>query len=278
MQGFRGCADYGSFGARFATRLARGATIIVVVQVNKSQEMPRKIEIAADARSLVRRATKASLASIDARTGYPYASLVIVATDSAGAPTLLISNLARHTANLLNDARASVLIDGTGALADPLQGTRVTLWGRAEKAAEEAVRERFLAKHSEAKFFADFPDFALWRLAVEGAHYIGGFGRIFGLAPDELLVPLDGADALVEAEPGIIAHMNEDHADAIALYATVLSGASPGPWRMVGIDPEGCDLVLCGDALRISFGERVATPAEARKALIRLAAEAREGR
>jgi putative heme iron utilization protein len=278
MQGVTGCADYGSFGAQFATRLVRGATIIVVVQVNKSQEMPTKTETAADARSHVRRSTKASLATIDARNGYPYASLVIMATDSAGAPTLLISNLARHTANLVNDARASVLVDGTGALADPLQGARLTLWGRAEKAPEEAVRRRYLARHSEAKLFADFPDFGFWRLAVEGAHYIGGFGRIFDLAPDELLVSLEGADALLEAEPGIVAHMNDDHADAIALYATVLAGAEPGPWRMVGIDPEGCDIASTTDVRRIVFAAPIATPAEARKELVRLAAAAREGR
>ena len=236
------------------------------------------MEIAANARGLVRRAFKGSLATSDGRNGYPYASLVMLATDVSGAPSLLISNVARHTANLVNDARASILVDATGALADPLQGARVTLYGRAEKASGDGVRQRFLARHPEAAFYADFPDFAFWRLAVEGAHYIGGFGRIFDLGPDELLVPVAGAEALVEAEPGIVAHMNEDHADAVALYATVLSGAQPGPWRMAGIDPEGCDLVLDGQALRIPFGERITSPAEARKELIRLAAEAREGR
>jgi putative heme iron utilization protein len=249
-----------------------------MAQVNKSPEMPTKIEIAANARGLVRRAFKGSLATIDARNGYPYASLVTLATDVSGAPTLLISNLARHTANLAKDARASILMDETGALADPLQGVRVTVYGRVEKADGEVVRRRFLARHPKAAFYADFPDFAFWRIAVEGAHYIGGFGRIFDLNPDELLVPLEGADALVEAEPGIIAHMNEDHADAIALYATALSGAEPGPWRMVGIDPEGFDIASATDVLRIVFAAPIATPAEARKELVRLAAAASEGR
>ncbi len=238
--------------------------------------MPDKTVIAADARGLVRRALKGSLATVDARNGYPYASLVTLGTDEAGAPTLLISNLARHTANLAQDARASILVDATGALADPLQGARVTIYGRVEKAADEAVRRRFLARHPEAEFYADFPDFGFCRLAVEGAHYIGGFGRIFDLDPTELLVPLDGAEALLEAEPGIVAHMNQDHADAVALYATVLAGAPPGAWRMVGIDPEGCDLLAGSEAVRLPFAERITTPAEARKELVRLAAEARE--
>ena len=66
-----------------------------------------------------------------------------------------------------------------------------------------------------------------------------------------------------------------DHADAVELYATVLEDAPAGPWRMVGIDPEGCDLLLEGEALRIPFAAPIATPAEARAELVRLANEAR---
>jgi len=226
----------------------------------------------------VRRAFKASLATIDGRNNYPYASLITLATDASGAPTFLISKLARHTANLAQDARASIMVDETGALADPLQGSRVTVYGRAEPTPEEGVRRRFLARHPEAAFYADFPDFGFWRLAVEGAHYIGGFGRIFDLDPSELLLPLEGAESLVEAELGIVEHMNADHADALELYATALADASPGSWRMVGIDPEGFDIVLEGAARRIVFTEPVTTPAEARKELVRLATEARAGR
>jgi putative heme iron utilization protein len=47
---------------------------------------------------------------------------------------------------------------------------------------------------------------------------------------------------------------------------------------MVGIDPEGFDIVLEGVARRVLFAEPIATPAEARKELVRLAAEARAGR
>ena len=137
------------------------------------------------------------------------------------------------------------------------------------------MRRRFLARHPEAAFYADFPDFGFWRLEVEGAHYIGGFGRIFDLDPGELLVPLDGAEDLVEAEPGIVEHMNEDHADAIELYATALADAGAGPWRMTGIDPEGFDLSAEGRLEAHPVRRPVATPAEARNELVRLAAEAR---
>lgn len=237
--------------------------------------MPSKSEIAADARTLIRRAFKGSLASLDSPSGAPYASLITLATDAGGAPLLLISTLARHTRNLVEDPRASILIDGTDAAADPLQGARLTLSGKAEKVNGEAERRRFLARHPEAELYADFPDFSFWRLALEGAHYIGGFGRIVDLAASDLLVSLEGADALLEAEPGILAHMNEDHTDAIALYALAFTGGDPGPWRMTGIDPEGCDIALGPDGRRIAFATRVLTPGDARKELVRLAEEAR---
>jgi heme oxygenase (biliverdin-IX-beta and delta-forming) len=238
--------------------------------------MPAKLEIAADARTRLRRAFKGSLATLDSPTGAPYASLITLATDMAGAPTFLISTLARHTRNLVDDPRASILIDASGDLADPLQGARVTVHGRAERPKDdEAVKRRFLARHPEAALYVDFPDFSFWRLKMEGAHYIGGFGRIVDLDPGDLLVPLEGAEALAEAEPGIVAHMNEDHTDALELYALALTGGDPGPWRMTGIDPEGCDIALGPDGRRISFATRVLTPGDARKELVRLAEEAR---
>ena len=240
--------------------------------------MPPKSEIAAAARALLRRAFKGTLATIDTRNDYPYASLITVATDAAGAPSFLISKLARHTANLARDRRASILVDETGALADALQGARLTLTGMAEPVAGEAIKRRFLARHPEAELYVGFPDFGFWRLNIEGAHYIGGFGRIFDLEPSDLLVMLAGAESLLEAEPGIVEHMNEDHADALELYATALGDGEPGAWRMTGIDPEGFDIALGGAGRRIPFAQPVATPAEARTELVRLAAEARAGR
>src|SRR5262245_66444934 len=76
------------------------------------------------ARRLLRMALKGSLATLDRRSGHPYASLVTVATDPDGAPLMLISKLALHTQNLAADTRASILVDGTSAIGDPLAGGR----------------------------------------------------------------------------------------------------------------------------------------------------------
>lgn len=227
------------------------------------------------ARRLMRTALKGSLATLDRRTGHPYASLVTLATEPDGSPLMLISKLALHTQNLAADARASLLIDGTSASGDPLAGGRVSLTGRAEITTSPTARARFLARQAHAAGYADFPDFAFYTLGLEGAHFVGGFGRIVDLSPSELLLDLAGAEALVAAETDIVAHMNEDHAGALELYATELCGAPGGPWRMTGIDPEGCDITCDGEACRVLFATRVTSPGEARQELVRLAAEAR---
>lgn len=227
------------------------------------------------ARRLMRTALKGSLATSDRRSGHPYASLVTLATEPDGTPLMLISKLALHTQNLAADPRASLLIDGTSAAGDPLAGGRVTLIGRAEPTASPTARARFLARHGHAEGYASFPDFAFYALTPESAHFIGGFGRILDLPPSDLLLDLGGAEGLVAAEADIVAHMNADHAGALELYATELCGAPGGPWRMTGIDPEGCDITCDGEARRVLFASRIASPGEARQELVRLAGEAR---
>ncbi len=228
-------------------------------------------------KNLIRRALKASLATLDRQNGGPYASLVTLATAADGAPLMLISRLAVHTQNILADPRTGLLIDGTSAEGDPLAGGRVSLMGRVAVTEHTREKRRFLARHPEAEMYAAFTDFAFYRFEIERAHYVGGFGRIVDLKPADILMDISSASALIDAEPDIIAHMNEDHTDALALYAACATGEPPGPaaWKMTGIDPEGLDIVGPGEPLRINFPTPIATPGDARKALAALAATAR---
>jgi putative heme iron utilization protein len=235
----------------------------------------KPIEPAAAARRLVRTALKGSLATLDRETGHPYASLVLVATEPDGAPTFLISRLALHTRNLERDPRASLLVDGTGGLGDPMTGGRLTLIGTAQPSRTETARRRFLARHPSAEGYAGFADFSMYAMTVARGHYIGGFGRIVDLEPSALATGIADAPALIEAEPDIVAHMNADHADAVALYATVLADCPAGDWRMCGIDPDGIDLLHRTNAARVDFPQRVLTPGAARDMLVGLARQAR---
>jgi hypothetical protein len=79
----------------------------------------------------------------------------------------------------------------------------VTLWQGREGAADEAVRRRFLARHPEAAFYADFPTSPSGGFAVEGAHYIGGFDAS-SISRRRSLVDQAAGD-LLAAEPDILA-------------------------------------------------------------------------
>jgi putative heme iron utilization protein len=151
------------------------------------------MDVALACRELASRARIGSLATL-ARdpAGHPFATLVAVATDPAGQPLFYLSALAEHTKNLRQDPRASLLVWDAGGGADPLAAERVTLIGLcapvpADAAAE--ARSRFLSAHTDALAYASLPDFAVWRLAVAQARWIGGFGRMTWVEGDAYARP-----------------------------------------------------------------------------------------
>jgi heme iron utilization protein len=229
---------------------------------------------AAAARKLMREARSGALATLMASSGDPYCSLVNVASAADGSPLLLISRLAVHTRNILADARVSLMLDERKE-GDPLEGARVMLMGTAAATDDPAARRRYLARQPEAEMFADFADFAFYRIALKGAHFVGGFGRIVDLKREDIALDLAGAESMVEAEPEILAHMNADHADTCRLYATKLLGARDGEWRCVGCDPEGLELQNGRVALRLPFPQRVNSPGVLRQVLKQMADRAR---
>jgi len=228
-------------------------------------------------RRLVRAADRAVLSTSLARdglAGWPYGSLVLVATDHDLSPLLLISQLADHTRNIAREPRVSLLYDGTVGAVDPLTGARVSLLGRVARDDRAGPRARFLARHPSAERYAGFGDFHLYRVAIEAAHLVAGFGRIHWLDAAELAPPAV-PEALVVAEPDIVAHMNQDHADALDAYAHGLLGRAGTGWRMTGIDAEGCDLRRAGEIARVDFPAPIGDPEAARAMLVRLVKQAR---
>ncbi|HUC51116.1 MAG TPA: DUF2470 domain-containing protein [Xanthobacteraceae bacterium] len=238
------------------------------------------------AKALLRTTRAGTLATIDRNTGHPFASLVNVATDIDGAPLILVSRLATHTANLEVDARASLLLAASGK-GDPLAHPRLTMLGAftrvARDAADEArLRRRFLARHPKSELYAGFADFSFWRLDTVSAHLNGGFARAADLKAPDVLTDISGADDLIAAEASAIAHMNSDHADAVQLCATRLCGAEENTtggslWRITGIDPDGLDLARGDMTLRLPFPQRVSDAQQLRKTVVELAAQARAG-
>jgi putative heme iron utilization protein len=229
------------------------------------------------ARSLLRRSRQGALATLVPGSGDPYCSLVNVASHPDGSPILLISRLALHTRNILGDSKVSLMLDERAA-GDPLEGSRIMLAGRAEEAGGDQIallRRRYLNAHPSAEAFVNFKDFAFFRIHPTGAHLVAGFGRIVDLKPEQFLTDMTGAEALLDAEPGAVEHMNADHRDAMNLYATKLLGAEAADWTCTGCDPDGMDMQAGTATLRLDFPERVTSGTELRKMLVRLAGEAR---
>jgi putative heme iron utilization protein len=228
------------------------------------------------ARLLVRHSGEAALATMLASApATPYASLVTVAPDTDGSPLLLLSDLAEHTKNLKADARVSLLFAAPPrAGEDPLARARVTVLGRAQATTDPLHRDRFLARHPEAAFYAGFKDFRFYRVSVERAHLVAGFGRIHWIEPAAFLAP--GADAIAGIAAEVIGHMNSDHLDSIRLYAERLLRRAPQrEWKMAAVDPDGCDLVAGEASARLDFESAVTDGGSVRAELVRLARLAR---
>jgi putative heme iron utilization protein len=226
------------------------------------------------AKHLLRTIRAGGLATLDREAGFPFASLVTVATDCDGSPLLLMSRLAAHTGNVEADPRASILL-AQGGKGDPLAHPRLTVLGRITRTEEPRVRSRFLARHPKANLYAGFADFSFWRMEKTGAHLNGGFARAMTLSAEQLRTDLSGAGGLIDIEDSAVAHMNDDHREALSLYATRLAEAPAADWRTTGLDPEGLDLAAGDLTARVPFDRRVQDGAELRHVLREMADRAR---
>jgi heme oxygenase (biliverdin-IX-beta and delta-forming) len=237
-----------------------------------------KADVIRAARTLLRSRRSAVLATaLAADGGWPYASLVTIALDTNASPILLLSALSDHTKNLAADPRGSLLFEDASRRANPQTGPRLSVLGRIAADETERLRRRFLTRHPQAAMYADFADFRIFRMTVERAHWVGGFAQARWLQADVVLADATAARAIAEAEPSVLDHMNTDHRDAVDMYATRLLGRRGAGWRMVAVDPDGCDLAR-GDSVfaRLPFPRTVMNADDLRAALVQLANLARE--
>lgn len=212
--------------------------------------------------------------------GFPFASVMPYALDAGASPLFLISSMAIHTQNLVADPRASLLVMQSGSDSDPLGSPRATLLGRATRIdATGDIRAAYLDRHPSARYWIDFSDFAFFRLDVESVYFVGGFGVMGWVRlPDYRDAQ---PDPLAPFAAGILAHMNADHADALRAITR----------HYAGLEAEEATMVSCGrlgfavrartsegmKGARIQFPEEVRTREDARRVLVAMTREAREG-
>ncbi len=215
------------------------------------------------------------------KSGYPFGSLAPYAADEQGSPLFLISGMAMHTQNLQRDPKASLLVVQSDAQGDPLGAGRVTLVGDCVPVSGsqvEAVRKLYLDLHPNARHWVEYSDFGFYRLLPSEVYMVGGFGVMGWVSADDYRQARP--DPLADAGPEIISHMNQDHADALALLARRWGSFEVEEGVMTAVDRLGFNVRLRTPegfrGLRIPFPSPVASPEETRKALVAMVREARQ--
>lgn len=221
---------------------------------------------------LLRAARAGTLATVS--QGQPFASLVTPASAPDGSLLMLLSGLSPHTGHLRAEPRCSIMVMAPAPEPNPQTAPRLSLTGAAAPEPDSALRSRWVALHPYSAFYAGLGDFQLWRFRAEAGQYVGGFAsahrfRAHDLAPDPAAVA-----ALAVAEPQILEHCNEAHADALAAIAARQGGAGSG-WRIVACDVDGCDLALDELVLRVAWAMPADSPDFVRRELVRLAGATR---
>ena len=231
------------------------------------------------ARTLIAEMSTGTLCTLSLEPeGYPYGSFVTVAFED-GCPVFLISGLAEHTKNLERDPRSSLLLAERDA-ADPLANGRVTMLGPCTRVQGTggAARDAFLATHPTAAYYADFRDFAFWKLRVDQVRYIGGYGRMSWISKDDWQAATP--DPLGSSAAATVAHMNADHAEAMVLYCKAFSKATTiSSATMTGVDRYGFEMSAVTPKgprpIRLVFDSPVSTPEGVRVALMAMLEDAR---
>jgi putative heme iron utilization protein len=233
------------------------------------------------ARTLVYLGRVGSLSTLSRKQqGFPFGSVMPYGLDDHANPIFLISTMAMHTHNVQADPRSSLLVTQPDAVGDPLGASRVTLIGNVLPVPEAEVaeaRKLYLARYADSKYWVDFDDFSFYLMNVVDVYYVGGFGVMGWVSASEYYS--GQLDPLADSAIGIIQHMNTDHGDALVLLAKEFAGIEAQEAAMTSVDRLGFHVRLKTQdgarGARIAFLREVSSPAEARKVLVDMRAQAR---
>lgn len=236
---------------------------------------PARPSAAEQARTIAAATNAATLATLTA-DGDPWASFVAYGL-LGGTPVLCVSDLAEHGRNLAGDARASLSIVAASDDSDPLARSRITLAGQVHRpaaTARDAVAAAYAAAVPAARVYLGFSDFTLWLLRVRRVRWVGGYGRMDSATGEQY--DTAAPDPVAPAAASAVAHLNADHAEALAAMARAFSGYPDTDVAVcTGIDRYGLDLrvhTVRGVAYaRVGFPVRLDSADQLRSATAQLA-------
>ncbi len=214
--------------------------------------------------------------------GWPFGSVMPYGLDEEGQPVFLISTMAMHTQNLLGDPRASLLVTPPESRSDPLGASRVTLMGSVTRVPREQagqIREFYLARHANASYWIEFEDFSFFRMALADIYFVGGFGSMGWVMPDDYAGA--SVDPLANDASSLIRELNTEQAATLLLLARVFGNAEAQQATVTALDRLGFHLRLTTPGRmqggRVAFTNPVRNASEVRAGLAALAVQANAG-
>ena len=225
-------------------------------------------------RALFARETHGVLCTAHAHaSGWPYGSVVPYALHDRGDPVVFVSDIAEHTRNLKADARATLLVRDSQS-ADPQAGARHAMMVRARRPTGDeaaAVEQTYFDRFPDAARMREAHGFSAWLLECERIRWIAGFGAM-GWIDRATWTGL--ADPVAQHADGIVAHLNDDHADALCELAAAFGAPDAASARAVGVDRGGLELLADSDGtqrrVRASFAAVAEDPDAVRSEVIAL--------
>ncbi len=235
------------------------------------------------ARTLVYLQQTGSLSTLSRKQpGWPFGSVMPYALDAQGQPVFLISTMAMHTQNLLGDPRASLLVTPPESRSDPLGAARVTLMGsvtRVPKEERDEVRACYLARHAQASYWVDYQDFGFFRMSLAEIYFVGGFGSMGWVAPNDYARAI--VDPLANDAASLVRELNMEQVEALLLLARVFGNPDAQQPTVTALDRLGFHLrFTTKDRMqggRMAFISPVGNASEVRAGLAGLAAQAKAG-
>jgi len=221
----------------------------------------RRAEKAKLVREMARQSVMVPLSTLRKKDGHPFVSTLAMATDSAGTPILMGSELSKHTHNFKKDPRVSLLVQHNTPLSSNQDFPRASIVGDIKALEDKEAQERYLRRYPQTRQYLDFGDFGFYYVDIKNINFVGGFASVGHVRPEEYL-----CESLApEQELGAIQHMNEDHRSALTRYGKTYLDITSQDWNIVGIDVEGFDMALGDEIHRLNFPETVTNNAQLRK-------------
>ena len=240
--------------------------------------MSTKTQHIINARKLVRSMHSGVLSTISlSNKGFPFGSVTPYLMTEAGDIVIYASDIAQHSRNMKTDSHVSLCIND-GSQDDSQASARVTVLAHAKPDdVDEATQAQYFELFPKAKGYVQAHDFRFYLLRVERVRYIGGFGEIYWFSQSDWR---ENLHILGQQSTGIVAHMNEDHQDALnemLKHFTTLKPSNSGA-NMISCFADGFHVVLDKQVVFIPFLEPLSGQNDARKAMVDLVKVCRESR